>query len=91
MTIDWFKPIRWWGYQEGDARDTFWLQKQILIKRYQDKKQNQSYKNQVDKNHSQVRIPSIKNVNSNLISFVPKKATIRKIIEEAKKVRQRIK
>ncbi len=76
MTIDWFKPIRWWGSQEGDARDTFWLQKQILIKRYQDKKQNQSYKNQVEKNHS-------------LISFVPKKTTIRKIME-AKKVRQRI-
>ena len=78
MTMDWLKPNSWLGSQEGDARDIFWLQKQILINRYQDKKQNQSYKNQVEKNHS-------------LISFVPKKATIRKIIEEAKKVRQRIK
>jgi hypothetical protein len=76
MTMDWLKPNSWLGSQEGDARDIFWLQKQILINRYQDKKQNQSYKNQVEKNHS-------------LISFVPKKTTIRKIME-AKKVRQRI-
>jgi|ETNmetMinimDraft_11_1059920.scaffolds.fasta_scaffold172885_1 hypothetical protein len=88
--MHWLKSNRWLDFQEDYILDTSWLQKLILKEKYANKNQNQSYKNQVKKNHSPVKIHFVKNANSNLISFMPKKITIRKI-KEAEKVRQRIK
>ena len=54
MTTNWLKSNYWYDSREEDvldsreenALDTFWIQRLILKKRYQDKKQDQSYKNQ---------------------------------------------
>ena len=54
MTTNWLKSNHWYNSREEDvldsreenALDTFWIQRLILKKRYQDKKQDQSYKNQ---------------------------------------------
>ena len=54
MTTNWLKSNHWYDSREEDvldprkenALDTFWIQRLILKKRYQDKKQDQSYKNQ---------------------------------------------
>ena len=46
MTTNWLKSNHWYDSREENALDTFWIQRLILKKRYQDKKQDQSYKNQ---------------------------------------------
>jgi hypothetical protein len=46
MTTDWLKSNHWYDSREENALDTFWIQRLILKKRYQDKKQDQSYKKQ---------------------------------------------
>jgi hypothetical protein len=53
----------------------------MLKKKYQDKKQDQSYKNQAEINRPPVKTRLAKNANSNIISFEPKKRSIRKIKE----------
>ena len=50
-------------------------------KKYQDKKQDQSHKNQAEINRPPVKTRLAKNANSNIISFEPKKSSIRKIKE----------
>ena len=87
MTTNWLKSNHWYDSREEDvldsreenALDTFWIQRLILKKRYQDKKQDQSYKNQAEINRPPVKTRLAKNANSNLISFVPKNSGIRKI------------
>ena len=51
----------------------------MLKKKYQGKKQDQSYKNQAEINRPPFKTRLAKNANSNLISFVPKNSGIRKI------------
>jgi hypothetical protein len=58
---------------EKSSQDTLWFQRQMLKKKYQDKKQDQSYENQAKMLRSSVKIGLVKKVNSNLISFEPKK------------------
>ena len=87
MTTNWLKSNHWYDSREEDvldsreenALDTFWIQRLILKKRYQDKKQDQSYKNQAEINRPPVKTRLAKNANSNLISFVSKNSGIRKI------------
>ncbi len=69
----WLKSIRSLVFMEKSSQDTLWLQRQMLKKKYQDKKQDQSYENQAKMLRSPVKIGLVKKVNSNLISFEPKK------------------
>ena len=71
--MDWFKTNRWRNTRGKSAQSTSWLQVQMLKKKYQDKKQDQSYENQAKMLRSPVKIGLVKKVNSNLISFEPKK------------------
>ena len=86
----WLKSIRLLEFIEKSSQDTFWFQRQMLKKKYQDKKQDQSYKNQAEINRPPVKTRLAKNANSNLIFFESKNTRIRKI-KKAKKVRQRVK
>ena len=67
------KSIRLLEFIEKSSQDTLWFQRQMLKKKYQDKKQDQSYENQAKMLRSPVKIGLVKKVNSNLISFEPKK------------------
>ena len=69
----WLKSIRLLEFIEKSSQDTLWFQRQMLKKKYQDKKQDQSYENQAKMLRSSVKIGLVKKVNSNLISFEPKK------------------
>ena len=69
----WLKSIRSLVFMEKSSQDTLWIQRQMLKKKYQDKKQAQSYENQAKMLRSPVKIGLVKKVNSNLISFEPKK------------------
>ena len=69
----WLKSIRSLVFMEKSSQDTLWIQRQMLKKKYQDKKQDQSYENQAKMLRSPVKIGLVKKVNSNLISFEPKK------------------
>ena len=69
----WLKSIRSLVFMEKSSQDTLWFQRQMLKKKYQDKKQDQSYENQAKMLRSPVKIGLVKKVNSNLISFEPKK------------------
>jgi len=73
MIMRWLKSIRSLVFMEKSSQDTLWLQRQMLKKKYQDKKQDQSYENQAKMLRSPVKIGLVKKVNSNLISFEPKK------------------
>ena len=73
MIIDWLRSNHWLNFRKRDVLDTFWFQRRILKKKYQDKKQDQSYENQAKMLRSPVKIGLVKKVNSNLISFEPKK------------------
>ena len=86
----WLKSIRLLEFIEKSSQDTLWFQRQMLKKKYQDKKQDQSYKNQAEINRPPVKTRLAKNANSNLIFFESKNTRIRKI-KKAKKVRQRVK
>ena len=79
MIIDWLSSNHWLNFRKRDVLDTSWFQRQMLKKKYQDKKQDQSYKNQAEINRPPVKTRLAKNANSNLISFVPKNSGIRKI------------
>ncbi len=69
----WLKSIRSLVFMEKSSQDTLWIQRQMLKKKYQDKKQDQSYENQAKMLRSPVKIGLVKKVNGNLISFKPKK------------------
>ena len=69
----WLKSIRSLVFIEKSSQDILWFQRQMLKKKYQDKKQDQSYENQAKMLRSSVKIGLVKKVNSNLISFEPKK------------------
>jgi len=45
MIMRWLKLIRSLEFIEKSSQDTLWFQRQILKKKYQDKKQDQSYIN----------------------------------------------
>ena len=77
--MSWLKLNRWLNFRERNVLDTSWFQRQMLKKKYQGKKQDQSYKNQAEINRPPVKTRLAKNANSNLISFVPKNSGIRKI------------
>ena len=79
MIIDWLRSNHWLNFRKRDVLDTSWFQRQMLKKKYQDKKQDQSYKNQAEINRPPVKTRLAKNANSNLISFVPKNSGIRNI------------
>mgnify|MGYP001409989532 FL=1 len=81
MIIDWLRSNHWLNFRKRDVLDTSWFQRQMLKKKYQDKKQDQSYKNQAEINRPPVKTRLAKNANSNIISFEPKKSSIRKIKE----------
>ena len=69
----WLKSIRSLVFMEKSSQDTLWIQRQMLKKKYQDKKKDQSYENQAKMLRSPVKIGLVKKVNGNLISFKPKK------------------
>ena len=69
----WLKSIRSLVFIEKSSQDILWFQRQMLKKKYQDKKQDQSYENQAKMLRSSVKIGLVKKVNGNLISFKPKK------------------
>ena len=73
MIMRWLKSIRSLVFMEKSSQDTLWIQRQMLKKKYQDKKQDQSYKNQAGINRPPVKTRLAKNANSNIISFEPKK------------------
>ena len=79
--MSWLKLNRWLNFRERNVPDTSWFQRQMLKKKYQGKKQDQSYKNQAEINRPPVKTRLAKNANSNIISFEPKKSSIRKIKE----------
>jgi hypothetical protein len=56
MIIDWLKSNRFLGFRERGVQDTLWFQRQMLKKRYQDKKQDQLYNNQAKMNRPSVKI-----------------------------------
>ena len=43
--MNWYKLNRLLSFKKDEVRDTTWIQRQILKKKYQDKKQDQSYIN----------------------------------------------
>ena len=46
MIINWFKLNRSLSFKKDEVGDTSWLQRQILKKKYQNKKQGRLYNNQ---------------------------------------------
>jgi len=79
MIVGWLKSNRLLSSIEGDTLDTFWFQRQMLKKKYQGKKQDQSYGNKAKMNRPPVKTRLAKSANSNLIFFVPKNSGIRNI------------
>ena len=73
MIIDWLRSNHWLNFRKRDVLDTSWIQRQMLKKKYQDKKQDQSHKNQAEINRPPVKTRLAKNANSNIISIEPKK------------------
>ena len=55
MIMDWLKSNRLWDFRERGVQDTLWLQRQMLKKRYQDKKEDQLYNNQAKMNRPCVK------------------------------------
>ena len=51
----WLKSIRSLVFMEKSSQDTLWFQRQMLKKRYQDKKQDQLYNNQAKMNRPCVK------------------------------------
>ena len=78
MIMRWLKSNRWLDFQEDNILDTSWFQKQMLKKKYQDKKQDQSYKPSQNVSPP-VKTRLAKNANSNLIPFESKNYGIRNI------------
>jgi hypothetical protein len=56
MIIDLLKLNHFWNFRERGVQDTLWFQRQMLKKRYQDKKQDQLYNNQAKMNRPSVKI-----------------------------------
>ena len=77
--MSWLKLNRWLNFRERNVPDTSWFQRQMLKKKYQGKKQDQSYENKAKMNRPPVKTRLAKSANSNLISFVPKNSGIRNI------------
>ena len=77
--MSWLKLNRWLNFRERNVLDTSWFQRQMLKKKYQGKKQDQSYGNKAKMNRPPVKTRLAKSANSNLISFVPKNSGIRNI------------
>ncbi len=73
MIMHLLKSIRLLEFIEKSSQDTLWFQIQMLKKKYQDKKQDQSYKNQTEINRPPVKTRLAKNANSNIISIEQKK------------------
>jgi hypothetical protein len=77
--MSWLKLNRWLNFRERNVLDTSWFQRQMLKKKYQGKKQDQSYGNKAKMNRPPAKTRLAKSANSNLISFVPKNSGIRNI------------
>jgi len=56
MIKHWIKLNSWLNFRKEDVPDTSWFQRQLLKKKYQDKKPSQSYNNQAKMKRSHVRI-----------------------------------
>ena len=56
MIIDWLKFNRFWDFRQNGVPDTLCFQRQMLKKRYQNKKQDQLYNNQAKMNRPSVKI-----------------------------------
>ena len=56
MIIDWLKSNHFWDFRERGVQDTLWFQRQMLKKRYQNKKQDQLYNKHAKMNRSSVKI-----------------------------------
>ncbi len=80
MIMRCLKLIRSLEFIEKSSQDTLWFQRQILKKKYQDKKQDQSYINRTKMYPPPpVKTRLAKSANSNLIPFEPKNSGIRNI------------
>ena len=53
--MGWLKSNRLWNLKKEDVKDILWFQRQMLKKRYQDKKQDQLYNNQAKMNRPCVK------------------------------------
>ena len=53
--MGWLKSNRLWNLKKEDVKDTLWFQRQMLKKRYQDKKEDQLYNNQAKMNRPCVK------------------------------------
>jgi hypothetical protein len=78
MIMHLLKSIRLLEFIEKSSQDTLWFQRQMLKKKYQDKKQDQSYKPSQNVSPP-VKTRLAKSANSNLIPFEPKNYGIRNI------------
>ena len=78
MIMHLLKSIRLLEFIEKSSQDTLWFQRQMLKKKYQDKKQDQSYKPSQNVSPP-VKTRLAKNANSNLIPFESKNYGIRNI------------
>ena len=56
MIMRWLKSIRSLVFMEKSSQDTLWFQRQMLKKRYQNKKQDQLYNKHAKMNRSSVKI-----------------------------------
>ena len=79
MIVHWLKSNRWLNFRKHNILDTSWLQKQILMKKYQNKEQDQSHINRAKMYPPPVKTRLAKSANSNLIPFEPKNSGIRNI------------
>ena len=78
--MDWLRSNNWLNFfRKRDVLDTSWFQRQTLKKKYQGKKQDQSYGNKAKMNRPPVKTRLAKSANSNLIPFEPKNYGIRNI------------
>jgi|TARA_B100000959_G_scaffold202912_1_gene212485 hypothetical protein len=80
MIAGWLKVNHWRNFHKDDTGDSFWFQKQMLIKRYKVNKQGQPL-NQSKAYRHHVKIRLVNHANSNLISFKSTNTRIRKIKE----------
>jgi len=55
MIMGWLKSNRLSKLRKESVKDTLWFQRQMLKKRYQDKKQDQLYNNQAKMNRPCVK------------------------------------
>ena len=58
--MGWLKSNRLSKLRKESVKDTLWFQRQMLKKRYQDKKQDQLYNNQLYNNQAKMNRPCVK-------------------------------